>query len=549
MTRRSSGGQPRAASDGPVVIAGGGIAGLATAALLAREGREVTVVERRSETGGRVGSWAAEGFRFDTGPSWYLMPEVFEHFFRLLGTTAAEQLDLVRLDPGYRVYFEGDTEPVDIHSDPAAAAALFESIETGAGRALHAYLDSARETYDLALRRFLYTDFRSLLPLMRRDVLARGGEMLLRLTQPLHTFVSRRFRDRRLRQILGYPAVFLGSSPYATPSIYHLMSRLDLDDGVYHPRGGFTEVTDAIRRLAEAEGVRVLTDTEVISLRTEYRSARTGPRARVTGVVVRAVRDRDHGDDGNDDEVVRTLDADLVVGAADLAGLESRWLPEHLQTYPRRYWERRTPGPGALVLLLGIRGSVPELAHHTLMFTREWEAGFDAIFGARPHIPDPASLYVCRPTATEPAPAWAPVDHENLFVLVPVPADTSTGHGGIDGAGSETVEAAADRAIGQIGEWTGMADLADRVVVRRTLAPADFERDLGAWRGTALGPAHTLAQSAFFRTGNRSKHVDGLLYAGSSTIPGIGLPMCLISAELVLKHVRGDTGTEPLPEP
>src|SRR5699024_9227828 len=166
-----------------------------------------------------------------------------------------------------------------------------------------------------------------------------------------------------------------------------------------------------------------------------------------------------------------TLDADLVVGAADLAGLESRWLPEHLQTYPRRYWERRTPGPGALVLLLGIRGSVPELAHHTLMFTREWEAGFDAIFGGRPHIPDPASL----------------------FVLVPVPADTSTGHGGIDGAGSETVEAAADRAIGQIGEWTGMADLADRVVVRRTLAPADFERDLGAWRGTALGPAHTLA--------------------------------------------------------
>src|SRR5699024_7529987 len=94
VTRRSSGGQPRAASDGPVVIAGGGIAGLATAALLAREGREVTVVERRSETGGRVGSWAAEGFRFDTGPSWYLMPEVFEHFFRLLGTTAAEQLDL-----------------------------------------------------------------------------------------------------------------------------------------------------------------------------------------------------------------------------------------------------------------------------------------------------------------------------------------------------------------------------------------------------------------------------------------------------------------------
>src|SRR5699024_3571132 len=161
----------------------------------------------------------------------------------------------------------------------------------------------------------------------------------------------------------------------------------------------------------------------------------------------------------NDDEVVRTLDADLVVGAADLAGLESRWLPEHLQTYPRRYWERRTTGPGAPVLLLGIRGSVPELARPTLMYTRASAAGCYAIFGGRPHIPAPASLYACRPTATEPAPAWAPVDHENLYVLVPVPADTSTGHGGIDGAGSETVEAAADRAIRQIGERTGVTEI------------------------------------------------------------------------------------------
>lgn len=526
----------RGAQDGPVVVVGGGISGLATAALLAREGREVTLVEATDDVGGRAGSWSAGGFRFDTGPSWYLMPEVFDHFFRLCGTSAEEQLDLVRLDPGYRVYFEGRADPVDVRSDRAAAQELFESIEPGAGEALGRYLDSAGITYDLALRRFLYTNFTDYRPVfLRADVLRRAGALVGRLVQPLQSFIARRFRDRRLQQILGYPAVFLGSSPYLAPSIYHLMSHLDLTDGVLYPRGGFTEVIAAVRRVAEAQGVRIHTGTEAVEVTT---SRLGGDRPRVTGV---RVRDRSGRE--------RVLGAGLVVGAADLHHLETRWLPEELRTYPQEYWDRRTPGPGALLLLLGVRGGLPELAHHTLLFTRRWEEGFDAIFGERPHVPEPASLYVCRPSATDQPGTVAPEGYENLFVLVPVPADPGLGRGGVDGAGDVAVEAAADRVITQIAEWTGMADLAERVVVRRTIAPADLQADLGAWRGTALGPAHTLRQSAFFRTRNVSRHVDGLYYAGASTIPGIGLPMCLISAELVLKHVCGDTGSGPLPEP
>ena len=525
------------APDGPVVVVGGGIAGLATAALLAREGRDVTLVEATEEVGGRAGSWSSGGFRFDTGPSWFLMPEVFDHFFRLCGTSSAEQLDLVRLDPGYRVYFENQSEPVDVRSDRAASTALFESLEPGAGAALEKYLDSARMTYDLALRRFLYTNFTSYPALVRREVVARAGTLLARLAQPLQSYVARRFRDRRIQQILGYPAVFLGSSPYLAPSIYHLMSHLDLADGVLYPRGGFAELIAAVRRVAEQQGVRIHTGTEAIALTVSD----PGPeRPSVTGV---RVRDRAGAE--------RTLPAGLVVGAADLHHLETRWLPDHLRTYPQSYWDRRMPGPGALLVLLGVRGDLPQLAHHTLLFTERWEEGFDAIFGDEPHIPDPASLYVCRPSATDTDPnaGIAPEGHENLFVLVPIPADPASGRGGVDGAGDATIEAAADQAIAQIADWTGIPDLAERIVVRRTIAPADLEADLGAWRGTALGPAHTLAQSAFFRTRNVSRHVDGLFYAGASTIPGIGLPMCLISAELVLKHVRGDTGTAPVAEP
>lgn len=190
-----------------------------------------------------------------------------------------------------------------------------------------------------------------------------------------------------------------------------------------------------------------------------------------------------------------------------------------------------------------MRGRLPALAHHNLFFTRDWHANFDAIFAGR--VPDPASAYVCKPSATDDG--VAPEGHENLFVLVPVPAEPALGRGGADGSGDPGIEEVADRAVAQVAQWADVPDLADRVVVRRTIGPGDFAADLNAWQGGMLGPGHTLRQSAMFRSRNRSRHVDDLYYAGSSTIPGIGLPMCLISAELVLKHLRGDTSSGPSP--
>jgi phytoene desaturase len=162
-------------------------------------------------------------------------------------------------------------------------------------------------------------------------------------------------------------------------------------------------------------------------------------------------------------------------------------------------------------------------------------------------VPEPASLYICKPSGVDPN--VAPDGFENVFVLVPIPADPSIGRGEINGDGDTRIEMLADKVIAQIGDWTGIPDFADRITVRRTVGPGDFADDLNAWRGTALGPAHTLKQSAFFRAGNVSKKVEGLYYVGGSTIPGIGLPMCLISAEVLVKRLRGDTSPGPLPEP
>jgi phytoene desaturase len=524
-------GPSRSGDGGPrrVVVVGGGIAGLATAALLASRGHSVDLLEKNDDLGGRVGSVERDGFRFDTGASWYLMPEVFEHFFSLLGTSAEAELDLAVLDPSYRVFFEGHAEPVDLRPDREHNRALFESLEPGAGAAFDAYLRSAEDAYDMALRRFLYTSFDSATAFVNPEVVRRTPALGRLLTRSLESHVAASFSDNRLRQVLGYPAVFLGSSPGRAPSLYHLMSRLDLGDRVLYPRGGFTELIRVVAELAERHGARLHTGAAVTRILT---SDQGGRRPVVTGV--------EHEAPGG----MRTLPADVVVGAADLHHLETALLPRNLQTHPEQTWRDRSPGPGAVLAMLGVEGRLPQLPHHSLFFTSDWGQNFTDIFGKDARVPDPASIYVCKPSQTDPT--VAPEGCENLFVLVPVPADPAIGSGGDDGAGSDVVERTADAAIDQVASWAGVPDLRERIRVRHTVGPADFEQRYHSWRGGALGLEHTLRQSAFLRPGNASGKVDGLLYAGASTVPGVGLPMCLISAELVLKRLSGDRSTLPV---
>jgi phytoene desaturase len=522
------------AESGPrrVVIIGGGVAGLATAALLAARGHSVDLLEKNEELGGRVGSFERDGFRFDTGASWYLMPEVFEHFFALLGTSSDEELELTVLDPSYRVFFEGHPEPLDVRPDRAHNRALFESVEAGAGARFDSYLHSAEETYDIALRRFLYSNFDSPHAVMHADVIRRTPMLSRLLTRSLGSHVAAQFSDNRLRQLLGYPAVFLGSSPSRAPSMYHLMSRLDLGDRVLYPQGGFTRLIEVVAGLAERHGARLHTGARVTQILTRDSSRRGRPH--VTGVQYAPGDGRER----------QALAADVVVGAADLHHLETALLPPALQTHPPQAWRRRSPGPGAVLVMLGVEGRLPQLAHHSLFFTADWDRNFGTIFGRHTSVPDPASVYVCKPSESDPT--VAPDGCENLFILVPVPADVAIGRGGDDGRGSEAVERAASAAIDQVAAWAGAADLPDRIRVRHTVGPEDFALRYNAWRGGALGLEHTLRQSAFLRPRNVSSKVDGLLYAGASTVPGVGLPMCLISAELVLKRLIGDRSALPV---
>ncbi|MFV0287666.1 MAG: phytoene desaturase family protein [Demequina sp.] len=509
-------------SDGIVVI-GGGVAGLATAALLARGGAKVTLLERHDTVGGRAGRLEVDGFTFDTGPSWYLMEDAFAHYFALLGRDVKAELDLVDLNPRYRVYFEeapGAGGALDVTADPAANWAAFDALSPGDGDGMRRYAHAAGDRYRLALDRFLYTTFERPDRSLDAATLRRLPELAGLLTRSLGSSISSQVRDPRLRQVLGFHAVFLGSAPDRLPSLFSLMSHLDLIEGVRYPRGGLYAVVEALRAAAEAEGVTIRTGARVTRIVVE--------RGRATGVQL---------DTG---EVVA---ADAAVSGADMHHTETALLsPEH-QSRPERTWRRKRPGVSALMVLAGVEGELPELAHHTLAFTRDWDANFRAIMDDLT-VPHPASIYVSRTSATDPS--TAPDGHENLAMLVPFPADPALG---ATAASRAALDQHIARYLDQVGRWAGIDRLRERTSVKKVLTPHHFATELGAWRGGALGLEHSLAQSAMFRPSNVSAKVPNLLFAGSSTAPGIGVPICLISAELVAKRLLGDTGASPLPAP
>ena len=504
-----------------VAVIGGGVGGLSVACYLADAGADVTVIEKNETLGGRASVLERDGFRFDMGPSWYLMPDVFERFFDDFDRRPDDYYDLQRLDPHYRVFFKelanhlpvGAPKPaveadvVDVTGDPVEMARVFESYEDGAGDALKEYLDTAAHTYEVGMEHFVYTDRGRFRDYVDWDVIknARG----LGLMGSMQDHVSDYFEHPKLQQLVQYSLVFLGGSPHNTPALYNLMSHVDFGLGVYYPEGGMYSVVDALVTLAGELGVTY-----------------------ETGAPIRAI----DGRRGNMtvQSTSRDWNVDVVVSDADYAYTEQELLtPEHRQ-YDEDYWEDRVYAPSAYLCYLGVEGELPELAHHSLVLPEDWDQHFASIFDD-PAWPEDPAYYVCHPSATDDT--VAPEGHSNLFLLVPIAP-------GMDDGRTARTEMR-DRLLADLARHTG-TDVRDRIVVEEDFCVSDFGRRYNAREGSALGLAHTLRQTGPLRPDHRSSAMDGLYFTGGFTRPGIGVPMCLISGEHAADAVLEDLAKTPL---
>ncbi|AWB28650.1 phytoene desaturase [Halococcoides cellulosivorans] len=487
-------------TDTSVTIVGAGIGGLSTAAYCADAGADVTVLERHDQVGGVARTIEADGFQFDAGPSWYLMPEVFERFFGQFDRSPDDYYELEELDPQYRVFWT-DGDRVTVPPDRDAVREIFESYEDGAGAAFDRYIERAGEAYHLGMDRFVYVDRSRLRDFLDLDVLR--SARALGLVRSMDGHVARYFDVPKLQQLLQYTLVFLGGAPHNTPALYSMLAYADFEGHVHYPDGGMIAVVDGIATLARERGATIETGTPVTSIEPT--------------------------DDGLRVETAeRTHETDRVVANAPRPHVERDLLAPRYRDKDPEFWDSRTYGPSAYMLYLGVEGSVDPLAHHTLVLPTDWDPHFEAIFDD-PGWPDDPAFYLSVPSQTDPN--VAPDGHHALVALVPIAPDLADGRDVRD----RMRETILDRIESEAG-----VDLRDRIVLEREVCVSEFADQYSLPQGTALGLAHTLRQSGPLRPGHRSAACPGLYYAGSFVRPGIGVPMTVISGEHAARAVAMD---------
>lgn len=485
-----------------IVVIGAGLSGLAAACHLRGAGHEVVVLERDAEVGGRAGIWREQGYRFDTGPVVMTMPELLAEPLRAVGADLDDMVPMRRLDPSYRAHF-ADGSTLDVRADMADLAAEVARVCSPAeAERLAGLLAWLERLYDIELDTFLDRNYDSPLGLMaspRRavDLLRQGG------LGSLDRAISRRIHDDRLRKVFSFQALYAGVSPRMARAVLAVIAHMDVVRGVSYPDGGMHAIPRGMAAALEAAGGRVATGVEVTGLERGAGGAVTGVRLAGGGV------ER----------------ADAVVCTVDLPVAYERLLPD---LKAPRTLRRGRYSPSAVVWHVGLRTPVaPGTAHHNIHFGADWDGAFEALIGRRTLMPDPSRL-VTVPSVSDPD--AAPEGGSTLYVLEPVPHLGS----GLDWRGEGP--ALRDR----LAAFVEGAGYGSDIAVERLVTPTEWEA-AGMHLGTPFALAHTFGQSGPFRPRNVDRRVPGLVFAGSGTTPGVGVPMVLMSGKHAAWRVAGRT--------
>lgn len=481
-----------------VTVIGAGLGGLSAAAHLVGQGHDVVVLERASIPGGRAGMIEAEGFRLDNGPAVLTMPDLLEEAFDAVGRRMADHITIDPVDPMYRACFADGSVLHVRHGREAMADEIREFADADAADAFVRFCDWLAELYAVELPNFIDRNFDSVLDLLKPW---RAGLQLVRMGGfgRLDSKVASFFSDERLQRIFSFQAMYAGLAPHDALALYSVITYMDSVEGVYVPRGGMHAMASGLAEAVVDAGATITYDADVT------RILRRGDGA-VSGVEINGTE---------------RVDTDAVVCNADLP-VAYRTLLGGLER-PRAA-RRGRYSPSCLLWVAGVRGLPPaEAAHHNIHFGKQWDSAFTALIKRGVRMPDPSILVTLHSLDDR---SLAPDGCSTIYALEPVP--------NLDGRldWTQVRERFADDLRQRVADLGYPTD----VVTERVYDPLDWEA-LGMERGTPFALAHTFRQTGPFRPNNVDKRVPGLAFTGSSTLPGVGVPMVLVSGKLAAQRI------------
>jgi phytoene desaturase len=504
-----------------VLVIGAGLAGIAAAARLAQRGVHVTVFEKNPHPGGRCDYLSHEGYHFDTGPTLFIMPRVYEAEFASLGASLHEMLDLQRVDPSYHLVFD-DGSQLSLSSDLKAMQDQLEAIEPDSFQSFLRYIAEGCRHYNLAMPNLVERDFRT-----AGDFFNLGNLPLLFSLKPLllhYNHMAAYFKEPRLKSAFTFQDVYMGLSPFEAPATFSMMSYTELTHGVWYPKGGMFRVVEALTEIALQAGVEFVFDTSVTRIEVDEQ--------RATGLIL---------EDG------QRLEADAVLANADLPYVYRELLPVGKTA---EQLARKRYSCSVVSFFWGLDKPYKTPGPHTLFLADDYRQNFDQIIRDLT-IPSNPSVYVHSPRLLDTS--MAPAGEDVMIAIVPVghmvpergivpvrgmvPIEHT--YGAEERDWKSFIEKARQAVFNRL-KLLGIHDLEAHIKHETCFTPLSWHKRYNLVNGSTHGLCHNLTQLGYFRPSNRHARYLNLYFAGASTRPGTGMPTALISARLAAQRMLED---------